>query len=117
VKARVTPRTFLHGAGAAAATAAPAPQLGCARFSGCDAAPAVETHEVATARDACPSRCWVGLLVPLSLDLWEKRPVLLDDGSLHAGRLLAGVSAALVLFGGFVLRYVFVYAGQTSSFQ
>ena len=59
----------------------------------------------------------LGLLLPLALEVWEMRPVLLDRGSLHAGRLLAGVSAALVLFGGFVLRYVFVYAGQVSSFQ
>ncbi len=59
----------------------------------------------------------IGLLLPLALELWEMRPVLLDRGPLHAGRLLAGVSAALILFGGFVLRYVFVYAGQMSSFQ
>jgi formate-dependent nitrite reductase membrane component NrfD len=59
----------------------------------------------------------IGLLLPLVLELWEMRPVLLGGGPLHAGRLLAGLSAALVLFGGFVLRYVFVYAGQMSSLQ
>jgi formate-dependent nitrite reductase membrane component NrfD len=59
----------------------------------------------------------IGLLLPLVLELWEMRPVLLGHGSLHSGRMLAGVSAALVLFGGFVLRYVFVYAGQMSTFQ
>lgn len=58
-----------------------------------------------------------GLLLPLALELWEMRPVLLGGGPLHAGRLLAGVSAALVLLGGFTLRYVFVYAGQMSSLQ
>ena len=59
----------------------------------------------------------VGLLLPLAVELWEMRPVLLDRGAFHSGRLLAGVSAALVLVGGFVLRYVFVYAGQMSTFQ
>jgi len=37
--------------------------------------------------------------------------------ALHPNRLLAGATAVLVIFGGFVLRYVFVYAGQMSSFQ
>jgi formate-dependent nitrite reductase membrane component NrfD len=59
----------------------------------------------------------LGLLLPLSIELWEMRPVLLDRGSFHSGRMLAGVSAVLVLLGGFVLRYVFVYAGQMSTFQ
>ena len=59
----------------------------------------------------------LGLLLPLAIELWEMRPVLLDRGSFHSGRMLAGVSAVLVLIGGFVLRYVFVYAGQMSTFQ
>jgi formate-dependent nitrite reductase membrane component NrfD len=59
----------------------------------------------------------VGLLLPLALEVWEMRPVLLDRGVLQPGRLLSGVCAALVLFGGFVLRYVFVFAGQMSTFQ
>lgn len=59
----------------------------------------------------------LGLLLPLALEVWELRPVLLNRGALHPGRLLAGTSAALVLLGGFVLRYVFVVAGQMSSFQ
>lgn len=58
----------------------------------------------------------LGLVLPLVLELWEMRPVLLDRAQLHPGRWLAGASAALVLFGGFVLRWVFVYAGQVSSF-
>jgi formate-dependent nitrite reductase membrane component NrfD len=59
----------------------------------------------------------IGLVLPLLLELWEMRPVLLDRPGFRPGRLLAGVSAALVIFGGFVLRYVFVYAGQVSRFQ
>lgn len=59
----------------------------------------------------------LGLGVPLALEVWEMLPVLLDRPGFHPGRWLAGASAALVIFGGFVLRYVFVYAGQASSFQ
>ena len=59
----------------------------------------------------------LGLSLPLVLELWEIRPVLLDRPGFQPGRWLAGASAALVIFGGFVLRYVFVYANQMSSFQ
>ncbi len=59
----------------------------------------------------------LGLLAPLALEIWEVRPALFNGGDLHPGRLLAGATAALIVFGGFVLRYVFVYAGQTSVFQ
>jgi formate-dependent nitrite reductase membrane component NrfD len=59
----------------------------------------------------------LGLLLPLALELWEMRPVLLEKATLHPARGLAALSAALVLFGGLVLRYVFVYAGQMSSFE
>ena len=58
-----------------------------------------------------------GLLLPLALELYEMKPVLLERSTLHPNRLLAGASALLVIVGGFVLRYVFVYAGQVSSFQ
>mgnify|MGYP001056443107 CR=1 FL=1 len=57
------------------------------------------------------------VLLPLGLELWEMRPVLLDRAALHPARALASVSAVLVMFGGFVLRYVFVLAGQMSSFE
>jgi formate-dependent nitrite reductase membrane component NrfD len=59
----------------------------------------------------------LGLLLPLALELWEMRPVLLEKAALHPARGLAALSAALVLLGGLVLRYVFVYAGQMSSFE
>ena len=59
----------------------------------------------------------LGLLLPLGLELWEMRPVLLDRAALHPARALASVSAVLVMLGGFVLRYVFVLAGQMSSFE
>ncbi len=59
----------------------------------------------------------LGLLLPLALELWEMRPVLLARQALHPGRAVAALSAVLVLFGGLVLRYVFVFAGQVSAFQ
>ena len=60
---------------------------------------------------------FLGLLLPLGFELWERRPVLLNRSGMHPGRVLASVSAILVIFGGFVLRYVFVHAGQMSSFE
>lgn len=59
----------------------------------------------------------LGLVVPLMLELWEVKPSLLDSAALHPSRLLAGATAALIVFGGLVLRYVFVYAGQMSAFE
>jgi protein NrfD len=59
----------------------------------------------------------LGLLTPLALELWEIKPTLLAGAALHPTRWLAGVTAALIVFGGFMLRYVFVYAGQISAFQ
>jgi thiosulfate reductase/polysulfide reductase chain A len=59
MSARVTRRTFINGAGAAAAAAALAPHLGCARFLRRGAAPKIETHEVATACEVCPNKCAV----------------------------------------------------------
>ncbi|MEP0775256.1 MAG: polysulfide reductase NrfD [Acidobacteriota bacterium] len=59
----------------------------------------------------------LGLLLPLGLELWEMRPVLLARQELHPGRGMAPVAAVLVLFGGLMLRYVFVFAGQVSTFR
>ena len=59
----------------------------------------------------------LGLLVPLGIELWEFRPVLLGKGPLHIQPRWAASAAGLVLFGGYVLRYVFVYAGQASGFK
>lgn len=58
-----------------------------------------------------------GLLTPLAIELWECRPVILDRGPLHINARLAGTAAGLVLFGGYALRYVFVFAGQASGFK
>jgi len=56
-----------------------------------------------------------GLLTPLLIELWEFKPVLLGTGPLHIKARWAGTAAGLVLFGGYVLRYVFVFAGQASG--
>jgi len=56
----------------------------------------------------------VGLLIPLNIEGYELYPMILKEGAVRYSRLLGGLSAVLVLVGGFLLRYVFVYAGQTS---
>ena len=38
-------------------------------------------------------------------------------GTLHVSRNLAVAASGLVLFGGYVLRYVFVFAGQASGIK
>jgi formate-dependent nitrite reductase membrane component NrfD len=58
-----------------------------------------------------------GLLVPLLLEIWEVMPALLRGAAFHHNRRLAGATALLVLGGGYVLRYIFVYAGQASGFN
>lgn len=59
----------------------------------------------------------LGLLVPLALEAWELLPSLLKNAELHHHRRLAAGVAALVILGGYTLRYVFVFAGQMSVFQ
>jgi formate-dependent nitrite reductase membrane component NrfD len=59
----------------------------------------------------------MGLLVPLVLEVWEVAPALASGAPLHHNRRLAGFTAVLVIFGGYLLRYIFVYAGQTSGFD
>lgn len=58
-----------------------------------------------------------GLLTPLLIELWEFKPVLLGRGELHISQRWATTAAGLVIFGGYVLRYVFVFAGQASGFR
>lgn len=58
----------------------------------------------------------LGLLVPLLTDALTVAPTLAGDRPLGAHRLVESMAAALVLVGGFLLRYVFVRAGQMSSF-
>jgi len=59
----------------------------------------------------------LGLLLPLGIESYEAVPALLSRRTAHYNRDLAAVTAALVLVGGFVLRYIFVFAGQMSAFR
>ncbi|MBZ5726238.1 MAG: polysulfide reductase NrfD [Acidobacteriia bacterium] len=58
-----------------------------------------------------------GLLVPLAIEVWEIAPALGSGAPLHHNRRLAALAAVLVVCGGYLLRYIFVYAGQLSSFS
>jgi formate-dependent nitrite reductase membrane component NrfD len=58
----------------------------------------------------------LGMLVPLAIELYEMKPGLLERPKFHSNRLLAGVAAGLILFGGLVLRYVFVFGGQSAVY-
>jgi formate-dependent nitrite reductase membrane component NrfD len=58
----------------------------------------------------------VGMLTPLAIELYEIKPGAYERPKFHSNRLLAGVAASLILFGGFMLRYVFVYGGQGAAY-
>jgi formate-dependent nitrite reductase membrane component NrfD len=58
-----------------------------------------------------------GLLLPLAIELVEFRPVILGRGTFHVNPRWALTAGGLVLFGGYVLRYVFVFAGQATGFR
>ncbi|MBN2321269.1 MAG: polysulfide reductase NrfD [Acidobacteria bacterium] len=58
----------------------------------------------------------MGLLVPLALEVWEMLPVLRTKSPLKHNKLLTASAAFLILIGGYLLRYIFVYAGQKSAF-
>jgi formate-dependent nitrite reductase membrane component NrfD len=59
----------------------------------------------------------LGLLLPLLMEIREVIPVLLSASNVRHGKVFASLAAALVLAGGFLLRYIFVYAGQISAFR
>jgi formate-dependent nitrite reductase membrane component NrfD len=59
----------------------------------------------------------LGLLLPLFIELWEMAPAFFQKSAVHHNKPLASGAALLVLMGGYVLRYVFVYAGQVSAFK
>ena len=60
---------------------------------------------------------FLGLLVPLAIEVYELFPAIFKGREFHGSRNLALAAASLVLIGGFLLRYIFVYAGQMSSFH
>ena len=59
----------------------------------------------------------LGLLIPLGIEVRELIPVVLSNREFHYNRILATTTALLILGGGFLLRYVFVVAGQMSAFK
>ena len=59
----------------------------------------------------------LGLLVPLAIEVYELVPSLFGQRESHGSRGLALTATGLVLLGGFLLRFIFVYAGQMSSFH
>lgn len=58
----------------------------------------------------------LGILLPLAIEGYELFPVILKEGAARYSLVLSAISAVLVLAGGFILRFVFVYAGQASHF-
>ena len=58
----------------------------------------------------------VGLLIPLAIEGFELFPVVWKEAAVKYSRVWGGLSAMMVLVGGFLLRYVLVYAGQLSHF-
>jgi len=60
---------------------------------------------------------FLGLLVPLGIEVYELFPSIFKGREFHGSRPMALTAAGLVLIGGFLLRYIFVYAGQVSSFH
>jgi formate-dependent nitrite reductase membrane component NrfD len=60
---------------------------------------------------------WFGLLLPLGIEVGEMMPPLLSKTTPHVRKWLVGTTAVLILSGGFLLRYIFVFAGQISAFK
>ncbi len=58
----------------------------------------------------------LGLLIPLAIEGYELFPVVWKEAAVKYSRVWGGLSAVMVLVGGFLVRYVFVYAGQVSHF-
>jgi formate-dependent nitrite reductase membrane component NrfD len=59
----------------------------------------------------------LGLFVPLLVEIRELVPALVSNREFHYRRGLASGTAILILGGGFLLRYIFVFAGQMSVFK
>jgi protein NrfD len=59
----------------------------------------------------------LGLLVPLLVEVGELVPVIVSHREFHYRRGLSSGAAILILGGGLLLRYIFVFAGQMSVFK
>ncbi len=58
-----------------------------------------------------------GLLAPLAVEVRELAPSILSRAPIRFHRGLAVLAGLLVIAGGYLLRYIFVYAGQLSAFR
>ena len=59
----------------------------------------------------------LGLLTPLVIEIVELVPAIVANREFHCRRSIAAGTALLILAGGFLLRYIFVAAGQMSGMQ
>lgn len=59
----------------------------------------------------------LGLLTPLVIEVKELVPVMVSNREFHYNRFVTAGAAVLILGGGFLLRYIFVVAGQISAMQ
>lgn len=59
----------------------------------------------------------LGLLAPLVSELLELVPVMVSNREFHYRRSVTAGTAVLILGGGFLLRYIFVFAGQVSAMR
>jgi formate-dependent nitrite reductase membrane component NrfD len=59
----------------------------------------------------------LGLITPLVIEVSELVPVILSNREFHYRRPIAAGTALLILVGGFLLRYIFVFAGQMTAMQ
>ena len=58
----------------------------------------------------------IGILVPMALETYELIPHFIKRVSLRVHNpWISGIAASSVLLGGFILRYVIVYAGQMAQ--
>jgi formate-dependent nitrite reductase membrane component NrfD len=59
----------------------------------------------------------IGLLIPLVIEIFDLMPAILGRRQAAQHNVVLGtLSGVMVLIGGFVLRWVFVFAGQESHF-
>ncbi len=58
----------------------------------------------------------IGLLIPLAIEVFDMLPLIAGRSGGRHFTLLGYLSGLQVLVGGFILRWVFVYAGQVSHF-
>jgi formate-dependent nitrite reductase membrane component NrfD len=59
----------------------------------------------------------MGLLLPLVLETRELAPAVVQEAPIRFHKGMSVLAGVLVIAGGYLLRYIFVYAGQMSAFR